>query len=105
MLEKWNKFLAELTEKEYEYAPHFSIRLVQRRLSLPEVINCLKNPDKLIAVKPYLVNNDEKEFRLFFKLSSKFNLVLGVKKPNKHLYIKTVFRDNKKWKVPTIKKR
>lgn len=89
----------------YKYDPHFPIRLVQRRLSLSEVLDCLGDPDRLVEVKPYLVNNRDDEFRLFFRLSGKFMLIVGVRKTNKHLYIKTVIKSNKKWKVPVLRQK
>ena len=89
----WQSKLKKLSNN-IELDPHFVLRSTQRGIQPEEVFQHLKNPRNLKEV----IKRPE-GYRLVFKISSKFQLVVGIEILGKSLYIKTAFRRNRKWPV------
>ncbi|MBW2995034.1 DUF4258 domain-containing protein [Candidatus Woesearchaeota archaeon] len=94
-IEEWKDKIRQLSLIGIEFDPHFSLRIIQRNLSSDEIIHFLRNPNNLESVEQY----KNEGFRLVFKKSSKFQLVIGVQFISKGLYIKTAFRRLRKCKL------
>ena len=91
-LSGWKKRIRELAES-IEYDPHFVVRSVQRGVHPQQINKLLEDPELLVEVLEH-----KNGYRLVFRLSSRFQLIVGVELLEKGLYIKTAFRRFRKWR-------
>lgn len=94
--EKVRKFLEEV--EDIRFKKHFYDRVKERPVSEELVREYLKKTDRLLKVEQQksLVENEEK-YKLWIKLSSRYNLVVVVAISGKVLYTITAWNTNRKW--------
>jgi len=96
--EKVKKFLEELKDENIIFKNHFYDRVRERPISEDLVKESLKKTDKLLNVEEQpSKRHGEKKYKLFIKLSSKYNLVIIAAISKKDLYIITSWNTNRRW--------
>jgi hypothetical protein len=83
-LGSWKEKIKKSAELDIEFDSHFFLRVSQRDFSIAEVQGLLNNPGNLEEVDEY----KKEGYRLVFRISSKFQLVIGVQFLEKGLYVK-----------------
>lgn len=92
------KFLQELDEKNIKFKQHFFIRSVERPISELLILDLIKRIEKLIFVEEQVARKKkERKFKLTYKLSNKYYLILIITISGKDLYIITAWNTNRKW--------
>ncbi|MDP2750708.1 MAG: hypothetical protein Q8O89_07810 [Nanoarchaeota archaeon] len=94
--EKVRKFLDEV--EDIRFKKHFYDRIKERPISEELVKEYLKKTDHLLKVEQQKTNiENEEKYKLWIKLSSKYNLVVIVAISGKVLYTITAWNTNRKW--------
>ena len=100
--QKIKKKLEELKkdpESQIFFIDHALEQMEWRNINRGMVIFCLKNPNTL-----RIVDKQEKQrYKLWFKLSSRYSLILIVRFKRKNIYVITVIKTNRKWQKQTKK--
>lgn len=99
-LKAWKSKIRKLAEKGIEFDPHFVLKSMQRGIAPIEIHKYLEDPKNLEDV----YEHKEGGYRLVFRISSRFQLVIGVQFLQKGLYIKTAFKRYRKWKPKKLKR-
>ena len=96
--EKVKKFLEELEEGNIHFKRHFYDKIKERPISEGLVRTSLKKTDKLLKVESQPSRRvGEEKYKLWIKLSGKYNLVAIATISGKDLYIITCWNTNRKW--------
>jgi hypothetical protein len=97
-LKNIRKILEELKEEKVIFKNHFYERTLDRSISENLVRSCLKKNESLIkAEKQQSIRADEEKYKLWFKLSRKYALVIIIAISKKNLYIITGWNKRIKW--------
>lgn len=98
-LNSFKVFLKELNEENIKFKQHFYERTIDRPISEGLVRNQLRKTETLLKIElqPSL-NLEEEKYKLWFKLSNKYLLVVISVISKKDLYIVTSWNTNRKWK-------
>ena len=96
--EKIKNFLDSLTDENIKFKLHFFDKIKERPISKELVVNCLKKTERLLKVEEQksTIEGQEK-YKLWIKLSNKYNLVVIVGIVKKDLYIITAWNTDRKW--------
>jgi len=90
--------LEELEDSHIYFKEHFYDRSLERPISEELVKKNLKNIEKLLAVEEQPARQkSEEKYKIWIKLSNKYNLVLIIAIEQKNLYIITGWNSNRKW--------
>jgi hypothetical protein len=98
MIVKLKKFLDALEEENIFFKKHFFDRVKERPISESLIIKYLKKTETLLKVE--LLSSTrvkEEKFKLWFKLSNRYSLVVIVAIKGKDLYIITAWNSDRKW--------
>lgn len=97
-IEKIREFLAELKEENIIFKRHFYERAGERPVSEALVRECLKKTDRLVNTEEQTAKREgEEKYKLWFKLSNKYSLVLVAVISKKDLNIITAWNTDRKW--------
>ena len=89
------KYIEQLDQKRISFDSHFYKRSGERPINEGMIRNFLSQPNKLEKVER---GKDENRFKLWFKMSSKYPLVLIVETIlSKDLKIISAWNSNRKW--------
>jgi len=100
--EKVKKFLDEAEEGCIFFKPHFYERSLDRPITEDLVKRSIKNTANLLRVEEQAARKPtEKKYKLWIKLSNRYNLVLVVTIEGKNLYIITGWNSDRKWQKET----
>lgn len=93
-LKEVKKLLEELNQDKINFDSHFYKRILERPINENIVRSFLSQIDKLEKIE---IGKSER-FKLWFKMSRKYSLVLIVEiNPSKHLKVISAWNTNKKW--------
>lgn len=96
--EKIKKFLEELNDEDIHFKKHFYDKTKERPISEGLVKSSLKKIDKLLKVEEQSSRIEgEEKYKLWFKLSNKYSLVVIAAISEKDLYIITSWNTDRKW--------
>lgn len=87
------RFLKKVKQKDILFTPHFYKRAKRRPISEGMIRKFLSKPEKLEKIE----RGKENRFKLWFKLSGKYSLVIITKTSSKSLNIISAWNSNKKW--------
>ena len=87
------RFLDELKTENIVFKRHFEERIKQRPINKGMTIKLLKQKDRLLKVE----EQSKGKYKVWLKLSNKYNLVLIIAISKKDLYIITGWNTNTKW--------
>jgi len=97
-LEDVRKFLSNFDLINLEFKKHFYDIIVQRPISDDLVKEIIKKPNTLLKAELQKAKKiGEKKYKLWFKLSNKYSLVLIAVISKKNLYILTGWNTDRKW--------
>jgi len=97
-VEKIRKFLKELRNENVKFKHHFYVKTADRPVTKWLVKEYLKKSERLLnAEKQQTKRKREEKYKLWFKLSSRYYLVIIVSISGKHLNIITAWNTNRKW--------
>ena len=103
--EKIRKFLAELKEENIIFKRHFYERAGERPVSELLVRECLKKTDRLVNTEGQETKQDgEQKYKLWFRLSNKYSLVLVAVISDKHLNVRVFYQSYMAVKIPLSQK-
>ena len=96
--DKVKKFLEEVKEENIKFTLHFYERILYRPISEEFVKEYLKKTDRLLKVEeqPAKRENEEK-YKLWIKMSNRYDLVVIVAISKKGLNIISAWNTNRKW--------
>lgn len=96
--EKVKKILEELKDENIHFKKHFYDKTKERPISEGLVKSSLKKTDKLLKIEEQPSRREgEEKYKLWFKLSNKYSLVVIAAISGKDLYIITSWNTNRKW--------
>ena len=96
--EKVKKFLEKVKDENIHFKKHFYDKVKERPISEGLVKSSLKKTDKLLKVEEQPSRREgEEKYKLWFKLSNKYSLVVIVTISGKDLYIITSWNTDRKW--------
>ena len=96
--EKVKKFLEEVKDENIHFKKHFYDKIKERPISESLVKSSLKKTDKLLKVEEQPSRREgEEKYKLWFKLSNKYSLVVVAAISEKDLYIITSWNTDRKW--------
>ena len=96
--EKIKKFLEEVKDENIHFKKHFYDKTKERPISESLVKTSLKKTDKLLKVEEQPSRREsEEKYKLWFKLSNKYSLVVITAISEKDLYIITSWNTDRKW--------
>ena len=95
---KVKEFLEKIDKSQIFFKKHFRRRTHERPISEEMVRKHIKNTQKLLNVEkqPSKIKN-QKKYKIWLKLSSKYSLVLIIAIAQKGLYIITGWNTDRKW--------
>lgn len=97
-LEKIKKFLENLEERNIHFKEHFYDKVKERPISEALVREYLQKTDRLLKVEEQPSQKEgEEKYKLWIKLSTKYNLVVIAAISKKDLYIITGWNTDRKW--------
>lgn len=96
--ERVKKFLEEIKDEHIHFKEHFYERSLDRPITQELVMKSIKNTAKLLKVEEQAARKTtEQKYKLWIKLSNKYNLVLVIIIEEKDLYIITGWNSDRKW--------
>ena len=96
--EKVKKFLEEVKDENINFKKHFYDKTKERFISESLVKTSLKKTDRLLKVEEQPSRREgEEKYKLWFKLSNKYSLVVVAAISEKNLYIITSWNTDRKW--------
>jgi hypothetical protein len=96
--DKVKNFLEEITDEHILFKEHFYERSLDRPITEDLVRRTIKNTGKILKIEEQLARKPtEKKYKLWLKLSSRYNLVLIITIEEKNLYIITAWNSDRKW--------
>lgn len=96
--DKVKKFLEEVKDENIHFKKHFYDKTKERPISEGLARSSLKKTDKLLKVEEQPSRREgEEKYKLWFKLSNKYSLVLIASISEKDLYIITSWNTDRKW--------
>jgi hypothetical protein len=98
LVDKIGEFLEKVEGKDIIFKKHFNDRIKERPISKELVKRYLKNKRKLIKIEEQQTKREgEQKYKLWFKMSNKYDLITIVAKTEKTLYIITAWNTNRRW--------
>jgi len=98
LTEEIKKFLRNLNNKNIKFKKHFYDRIKDRPISEDLIRKYIKKTDRLLNVEEQPSKlKEERKYKLWIKLSNKYNLVIVCVIIGKYLYIITAWNTNRKW--------
>jgi hypothetical protein len=102
--EKIRKFIENIDEKNVIFTRHAYDRFSQRQMREGLVNSFLRTPDRLFLVERQSARGLwEEKFRIWFKMSSRYSLVVVIVISEKDLYVLSCWPCDKKWTGMKIK--
>lgn len=96
--EKVKKFLEGVKDENIHFKKHFYDKTKERPISEGLARSSLKKTDKLLKVEEHPSRREgEEKYKLWFKLSNKYSLVVVAAISEKDLYIITSWNTDRKW--------
>lgn len=96
--DKVKKFLEELKEDNVKFKKHFYDKIKERPISEELLRKYLKKTDRLLKVEEQPSRREgEDKYKLWFKLSNRYSLVVVAAISKKDLYIITSWNTDRKW--------
>jgi hypothetical protein len=96
--DKVKKFLEEVRDENIIFKEHFYERSLDRPITADLVRRTIKYTSKLLKVEEQAAKKpNEKKYKLWLKLSNRYNLVLIIAIDEKNLYIITGWNSDRKW--------
>ena len=96
--DKVRKFLEEISDEHIIFKEHFYERSLDRPITKELVRRTIKNTSKLLKVEEQPARKpNEKKYKLWLKLSNRYQLVLIITIEEKDLYIITGWNSDRKW--------
>jgi len=94
-LDEIKKFLEKLNQDDITFDPHFYKRLGERPINERMVRSFLSQINKLKKIEQ---GKEENRFKLWFKMSGKYSLVLIIEiSPSKDLKVISAWNTSRKW--------
>jgi len=96
--ERVKKFLETIEDEHIHFKEHFYERSMDRPISEELVRRTIKNASRLLTVEEQPAKKaTEKKYKLWLKLSNRYNLVTIIIIEEKDLYIITGWNSDRKW--------
>ncbi len=97
-LDRIKRLLSSLDGSRIVFKAHFYLRAMERPISEGLIKKYIKKTDKLLKVERlFSTIGEEEKFKLWFKLSNKYDLVIVAVFSKKHLYIITAWNTIRRW--------
>ncbi len=97
-LEQVKKFLETVKDENIIFKDHFHERVAERPISEELVRKCIKNTERLLKVEEQPARTvSEEKYKIWIKLSNRYDLVIVITISNKVLYIITGWNTNRRW--------
>lgn len=98
LLEHIRRFLESLGDKNLRFKRHFHDRIAARPVTEGLVRDCLKKIDRLIkAERQPSRKPEEQKYKLWFKLSNRYSLVVIAVVAGAQLRVVTAWNTERKW--------
>ena len=96
-IEELKKFIESLKEENIIFKQYFYNKIRDRPyLNDKEIKKTIKDNKNLLGFQHQVIKNEER-YRIGFRLSGKYNLVIVIKIKGINLYIITAWKTNRKW--------
>ncbi len=95
-LKRIKNILSQIDIKEIKFKQHFFERIQKRPINQGMVVKAIKGKALLRAEKQ-IARNDEEKYKLWFKLSNKYELIIIAIISRKVLYIVTGWNKQRTW--------
>ena len=93
------EFLETLKEENVKFKRHFYEKAGERPISEGLIKKCLKRANRLLKTEKQISRRNEEKYKLWFKLSNKYILIIIAVISKKSLYIITAWNTNRKWQT------